>query len=121
MGFIRLALILTVYVGSCVGFGYLAGRFARQHNWPCYTRRILTVFIALIWPAVIVCTTFCDTSHYQRRNANDPGDSPGYVRLGAIAAAPVVFIMSVLLTHCGINLSQQRDKGSEKSEKRIEN
>lgn len=109
MDFIRLALILTVYIGSCVGLGYLAGRFARRHDWPCYISKIILIFIALIWPAVIVGTTFCDTSHYQQRYPNDPADSPGYVRMGAVATVPVVFAISVLLTHVGITLSQQGD------------
>jgi hypothetical protein len=107
MALIRLALAVTLFIGSCAGLGYLGERWARRHQWPWYACFLLSPVIALIWPAIMVWITWYGASHYQPRDASDPGDAPVYVLMSAVIGAPIIFVISHVLTVSGIMVAQR--------------
>lgn len=106
---LRLMMTMTILVTSCVGLGYLAGALERRRGWAPQLSVLLSVAIALIWPAIILGATLHGASHYQRRGPSDPGDAPVYVLMGAILfGAPVTFLVSLLLALGGTVLGRRR-------------
>lgn len=106
---IRLIALIGVFVVSCGGLGYLAGMCLRRSGWPSRVLPLVCVAIAFIWPAALLSFTYYGMTHYQRRDASDPGDAPAMVMAGAIfVGAPILFLLSLPLAIGGASLARRR-------------
>ncbi len=109
LALIRLAALIGVFVASCGGLGYLAGRWARRHRWPAFAIGALCVAISLIWPAIIISGAYYGAYHYQRRGPSDPGDAPAMLIASVLfAGAPFLFLVSLPLAIGGAVIGKRR-------------
>ena len=108
-GLVNLTILIGVFVVSCGGLGYLAGRWVRRHRWPPFAIGALCAGISLIWPAIIISWAYYGAYHYQRRGPSDPGDAPGMLIASALfAGAPILFLLSLPLAIGGAVIGQRR-------------
>ena len=102
LALIRLAVLIGVFVVSCGGLGYLAGRWVRRHRWPLSAIGALCAAISFIWPAIIIGWAYNEASHYQRRGPSDPGDAPAMLIASVLfAGAPFLFLVSLPIAITG--------------------
>ena len=105
----RLAVLIGVFVVSCGGLGYLAGRLVRGRRGRGFLISALCAAIGLIWPAIIVGWAYYEAFHYQRRGPSDPGDAPGMLIASALfAGAPILFLLSLPLAVGGAVIGQRK-------------
>jgi hypothetical protein len=109
LALMRLAVLIGVFVVSCGGLGYLAGRLVRRRRGRGFLIGALCAAIGLIWPAIIVSWAYYEALHYQRRGPSDPGDAPAMLIASALfAGAPILFLLSLPLAIGGAVIGQRR-------------
>src|SRR5262245_39379027 len=109
MMWFRLAAILTVFVGSCTGLGYLAGWFVRRFALPRWLMVPITILIASIWPAILFADVTYAARQYQPRGPSDPADAPALLVMSAVfVGLPTLFALSVPLAMLGYRLSRRK-------------
>jgi len=98
LGWVRLLVALIVFVVSCTGLGYLAGVWSRQRAWSREICVLMSIAIALIWPAILIADSWHIATTCLPRNLDQVCDVPIYALIGAISfGAPVLFIISLTL------------------------
>lgn len=108
MMWIRLVAAIIIFVTSCVSLGYLAGLWARRHNWPGWVRGLLSVAIAFLWPVIVVGYVIYDARRYSAQHPYD--DAPGMVVMSVIGTgAPLLFVFSLALALVGVSLASRRN------------
>jgi len=109
MPWIRFIVAIGIFVLSCGGLGYLAGIWLRRSGWPSKILPLVCVAIAFIWPTALLGFAFYGMTHYQRRDASDPGDAPAMLMASSIfVGAPVLFLLSLPLAIGGASLARRR-------------
>jgi hypothetical protein len=109
MIWIRLAVIITVFIGSCFGLGYLAGLSVRRLKWGVLFSSLMSVAIALVWPAIAVWHAINSARVYQFEHPGELNDAPGMVLMSVISVGvPLLFIFSLPLALFGSAFACQR-------------
>lgn len=108
-GLINVAILIAVFVVSCGGLGYLAGRWVGRRRGRGFVIGALCAAIGLIWPAIVISWAYYEALHYQRRGPSDPGDAPGMLIASALfAGAPILFLLSLPLAVGGAVIGQRK-------------
>jgi hypothetical protein len=103
MVWLRLGATLIVFVVSCLGLAYLSELWARRKKWPPWTGILMSVAIALIWPAVVIIDTGHETKQHRTQYPNEVDDASGFIILGAYFFwVPVLFFLSLVLARVGV-------------------
>jgi len=89
--------MLAAFIGSCAGFGFVAGVVARRRTWRGWTIGVGALGVALVWPVLILVAFLLTTSPCEPQSASDPCDGPAMLLMSIIMITPVVFIVSFVL------------------------
>src|SRR5438105_1674580 len=77
---------------------------------------LMSVAIALLWPAIVIGDAIYGARHYQRQSPSDPGDAPAYVLIGVfLFLAPLLFLFSLSLALIGAHIARRRHSDEEHS------
>jgi ABC-type spermidine/putrescine transport system permease subunit II len=109
MVWLRITVTLGVFLVTCAGSGFLAGRWVRRRKWSPKVTAMLCVSIAFIWPAIAIGAAVYGMYHYERRGPNDPGDAPGMLLASVVfVGAPVLFALGLPLAVGGAFVASRR-------------
>ena len=103
MVWLRLGTVLIVFFGSCIGLAYLAEVWARRTKWPRWTSVLMSVAIALIWPAIAIINTGHDMKQHRLQYPNEVDDASGFIILALYFFwVPVLFFLSLMRARIGV-------------------
>ena len=108
MIWIRLGTALLVFVGSCVGLAYLSELWARRAQWPRWTSILMSVAIALIWPAIAIIGAGHDMKQHRLQYPNEVDDASGFIILALYFLVPVLFFLSLGLARVGVFIARRK-------------
>lgn len=104
----RLAVAIAIFVGSCVGLGYIAESWVRRREWPGWFTGVMSFAIAFIWPVIVVAYTLFDAGRYHSQHPHD--DAPGMVVASVIwVGAPFLFVCSIPPAVVGAIIARRRN------------
>jgi hypothetical protein len=104
---IRLAAAIIVFVSSCLGLGYLAGLWVQRRGWPGWVSGLMSLALAILWPALIVGYVIYDARRYHALHPHD--DAPGMVVMSVISVgAPLLFLFSLPLIFVGASMARRK-------------
>ena len=109
MTWIAWAVAIIVFGVTTTGLGYLSGVWIRRRSWSVWLAILMSIPIALIWPAVMVVLASHDAAGYQRVDALDPADAPAYVFMGALMFGTILFVPGFFLASAGALLGWRPD------------
>jgi hypothetical protein len=109
MIWIRLALMIAVFVASSFGLGYLAGLCVRRLRWAGVASGIMAVTIACLWPVIGLVWLIYSADQYQRQHPHQINDAPAMVLMSFISVGvPLLFIFGLPLALFGVALARHR-------------
>jgi 4-amino-4-deoxy-L-arabinose transferase-like glycosyltransferase len=107
---LRIGTALIVFAVSCLSLAYFAERWALHRKWPGWTSILMSLGIALIWPAVVIIDTNHDIKQHHLQYPNEVDDASGFIFLGAIFVwAPFLFVLSFVLARLGAFIVRHKD------------
>ena len=112
-----LIIAIIVFVTSCFGLGYLVGILVHRRRWSGWMSGLMSVAVALLWPALVIGVAVYGGRHYQRQSPSDPADAPAYVLMGVfLFAAPLLFVFSLVLALVGSHIAGRKHLDRERSD-----
>ncbi len=107
MQWIRLAAAIIVFVTSCIGLGYLARSLVLRRKWPGWAGGLMSVAVALTWPAFVAGYTIYDARRCSAAHPHD--DAPAMVVVSVITiGVPLLFLLSLPLAAVGSFLARRK-------------
>jgi heme/copper-type cytochrome/quinol oxidase subunit 2 len=107
MAWIRLATLITIFVTSCIGLGFLAECWIRRHKWRGWVTGLMSVVVALVWPVFVVVYSMYDARQYLLQHPGD--DAPGMFFVSLIyVGVPFLFFFGLPLALCGVAFARRR-------------
>jgi|SRR5215471_2097031 len=108
MAWIRLTILIIIFLTSCIGLGYFAELYVRRFRWPGWVVGILIFAFAFLWPVTAVIYVWFDAQRYLRQHPHD--DAPGLVMVSVFdVLAPLLFIASFLPLLTGVAIRQRKN------------
>jgi hypothetical protein len=102
------SIFILLFITSSVGLSYAANSWIRRQKRSNRAGCLMSLAIALLWPAIVVGYIFYDASRYQAQNPYD--DAPAMVVISFInIGAPLLFCISLALAFLGMALAHSRN------------
>ena len=103
MQVIKLVTLLTLFVSSCVGLGYLAASWVKRGNYSNWATGGLITIIASFWPMITLKYIHYTAQEYVRQHPHEVNDGPAMVWVSMLfVGAPTLFIVSLFLALLGV-------------------
>ena len=103
-----LAIVILVFVASCIGLGYLAEVWVRRWKWPRWFGAFMAFLIACLWPLFVVGYVIYTGSRYVAEHPGEVNDAPAMVLMGVISISPFIFSGSLSLALLGLYIARRK-------------
>jgi hypothetical protein len=103
-----LVIVLTVFVASCIGLGYLAEVWLHRWKWPRWSGGFMAFLIACFWPVIIVAYVIYTGAQYTAEHPGEVNDAPAMVLMGVISISPFIFLGSLSLALLGLYIARRK-------------
>ena len=103
-----LATVITVFVASCIGLGYLAEVCVRRRKWPRWFAGVMALLIACLWPVTAFAYVIYTGNRYIAEHAGEVNDAPAMVLMGLISISPFIFLGGLSLALVGLYMGRRK-------------
>jgi hypothetical protein len=103
-----IAIMLTGFVVSCIGLGYLAEVWRRRWKWPKWLGGVMMFLIGCLWPVILVAYVIYTGNRYIAQHPGEVNDAPPMVLMGVITISPFIFLAGLSLGLLGLFMARRK-------------